>query len=342
MAETRTIENNLIVLKEYLVGSPNESHMELKTSKINIEVKDGAVLVKNLYLACEPYNMICMRKPIGPGISRELGSPLTGFGVGKVVESKDEKFKKGDLVWGMTGWEEYSVIGNTQDLYKIEHTDVPLSYYTGILGLPGMTAYVGFYQICEPKKGDRIFISSAAGAVGVLVGQFAKLIGCYVVGSAGSKEKVELLKTKLGFDEAFNYKEEQDFNAALKRHFPDGIDIYFDNVGGKMLDVALLNMRHHGRVASCGMISQYTLQQAEGIHNLMTLILKRLRLQGFVVSDHYHLYPEYLKLILPLIKEDKISYVEDIAEGLESAPAALVGIFSGRSIGKQVIAVARE
>ncbi|GAB2217970.1 hypothetical protein Droror1_Dr00001185 [Drosera rotundifolia] len=317
--------------------------MELKTSKINIEVKDGGVLVKNLYLACEPYNMIFMRKPFGPGFfSRELGSPLPGYGVGKVVESNEEKLKKGDLVWGMTGWEEYSVIGNTQGLFKIEHTDVPLSYYTGILGMPGMTAYVGFYQICEPKKGDRIFISSATGAVGVLVGQFAKLMGCCVVGSAGSKEKVELLKAKFGFDEAFNYKEEQDFNAALKRRFPEGIDIYFDNVGGKMLDAALLNMRLHGRVAVCGMMSQYTLQQAEGIHNMMTLILNRLRLQGFVVSDHYHLYPEYLKLILPLIKENKISYVEDIAEGLESAPAALVGIFSGRSIGKRVIAVARE
>ncbi|XLU29775.1 hypothetical protein S245_065841, partial [Arachis hypogaea] len=142
--------------------------------------------------------------------------PLTGYGVGRVLESGHPDYKKGDLVWGITKWEEYSLVSSDQTLFKIEHTDVPLSYYTGILGMPGMTAYVGFFELCSPKKGEKVFVSAASGAVGQLVGQFAKLAGCYVVGSAGSKEKVDLLKNKLGFDEAFNYKEESDLNAALK------------------------------------------------------------------------------------------------------------------------------
>ncbi|CAK9144051.1 unnamed protein product [Ilex paraguariensis] len=177
-------------------------------------------------------------------------------------------------------------------------------------GMPGLTAYVGFYEICTPKKGEKVFVSAASGVVGQVVGQFAKLMGCYVVGSAGSKEKVDLLKNKFGFDDAFNYKKEHDLDAALKRYFPEGIDIYFENVGGKMLDAVLLNMKIHGRIAMCGMISQYNnIHEPEGVTNLI---------------------------------ERNITYVEDIAEGLESGPAALVGLFNGLNIAKQVIVVARE
>lgn len=265
-----------------------------------------------------------------------------GFGVAKVVDSAHPKFKKDELVWGITGWEEYSVIKAPETLFKIHNTDVPLSYYTGILGMPGITAYGGFYELCSPKKGETVYVSAASGAVGQLVGQFAKLIGCYVVGSAGSKEKVELLKNKFGFDEAFNYKEEQDLSAALKRYFPDGIDIYFENVGGKMLDAVLLNMRVHGRIAVCGMISQYNLEQNEGVHNLFCLISKRLRMQGFLAVDYFPLYKKFVEMVTPHIKEGKVTYVEDIAEGIESAPGALVGLFSGRNVGKQVVLVARE
>ncbi|XP_055813134.1 2-alkenal reductase (NADP(+)-dependent)-like [Solanum dulcamara] len=208
--------------------------------------------------------------------------------------------------------------------------------------MPGITAYGGFYELCSPKKGETVYVSAASGAVGQLVGQFAKLVGCYVVGSAGSKEKVELLKNKFGFDEAFNYKEEQDLSAALKRYFPDGIDIYFENVGGKMLDAVLLNMRIHGRIAVCGMISQYNLEQNEGVHNLFCLISKRLRMQGFLAVDYFPLYQKFVEMVTPHIKEGKVKYVEDIAEGIESAPGALVGLFSGRNVGKQLVLVARE
>ncbi|KAD5803567.1 hypothetical protein E3N88_14927 [Mikania micrantha] len=208
--------------------------------------------------------------------------------------------------------------------------------------MPGMTAYVGFYEICAPQKGEYVFVSAASGAVGQLVGQFAKLSGCYVVGSAGTKEKVDLLKKKFGFDEAFNYKEEQDLDAALKRYFPNGIDIYFENVGGKMLEAVLSNMRVNGRISACGMISQYNLEQEEGVHNLINIITKSLRMQGFIVSGYYHLYPKYLEMIMPLIKQGKICYIEDVAEGLESAPMALIGLFSGKNVGKQVVVVARD
>ncbi|CAN1748333.1 NADP-dependent alkenal double bond reductase P2 [Linum perenne] len=305
MADGEVQQNKQIVLKEYATGFPKESQFGVTTVSIP-------------------------RKAI------------KGFGVSKVVDSGDSDFKIGDLVWGITGWEEYSVIPKPKSLFKIQNTDVPLSYYTGILGMPGVTAYFGFFDVCTPKKGEYVYVSAASGAVGQLVGQFAKLAGCYVVGSAGSKDKVELLKNKFGFDEAFNYKEETDLNAALKRYFPEGIDIYFENVGGKMLDAVLLNMRVRGRIAVCGMISQYNLEQGEGVHNLTSIIYKRVRIQGFASFDYFSRYNELLDAVGKYIKEGKIAYVEDIAEGLENAPAALLGLFSGRNVGKQVVAVARE
>ncbi|KAM1703554.1 hypothetical protein ACFX1X_026161 [Malus domestica] len=341
------ISNKQVLLKDYVTGFPKESDMQLTAATTKLKLPEGSkgVLVKNLYLSCDPYirNRMTKREP-GPSFTDSFkpGSPIVGYGVAKVLESGDPKFKQGDFIWGITGWEEYSVITATESLFKIQHTDVPLSYYTGILGMPGMTAYAGFYEVCNPKKGETVFVSAASGAVGQLVGQFAKSLGCYVVGSAGSKEKVDLLKNKFGFDKAFNYKEEPDLDAALKRYFPEGIDIYFENVGGKMLDAVLQNMRLHGRIAVCGMVSQYNLDQPEGCHNLMYLIIKQIRMQGFGVSSYYHLYGKFLEMVLPAIKEGKITYVEDVVEGLESAPAALIGLFAGRNVGKQVVVVSRE
>ncbi|XP_076908147.1 2-alkenal reductase (NADP(+)-dependent)-like [Bidens hawaiensis] len=337
------VRNKKIVLKDYVYGFPKESDMLLVTSDtINLKLTEdsNAVLVKNLYLSCDPYMRGRMSNTQGSYIdSITLGSPIEGLGVAKVIDSGHSKFKKGDLVWGMTRWEEYTIIkAPDQSIFKIEDTDVPLSYYTGILGMPGMTAYVGFYEICAPKNGECVFVSAASGAVG----QFAKLSGCYVVGSAGSKEKVDLLKNKFGYDEAFNYKEEQDLDAALKRYFPDGIDIYFENVGGKMLEAVLSNMRFNGRIAACGMISQYNLEQGEGVCNLMHIVTKSLCMQGFIVRNYFHMLPKYLEMVMPLIKQGKISYIEDVAEGLESAPAALIGLFSGKNVGKQVVVVARD
>ncbi|CAI0521275.1 unnamed protein product [Linum tenue] len=342
------MENKQVVLTEYVTGFPKESHLAVRNGgKIQLKAPQGSVLVKNLYLSCDPYMRGRMSPPKAGGdpnfASFTPGSPIQGFGVGKVVDSGVAEFKSGDFVWGVTSWEEYSIISNTKTLFKITNTeDVPLSYYTGLLGMPGVTAYFGFHDVCAPKKGEYVFVSAASGAVGQLVGQFAKLAGCYVVGSAGSKQKVELLKSKFGFDEAFNYKEENDLDAALKRYFPEGIDIYFENVGGKMLDAVLSNIRVHGRIAVCGMISQYNLEHHEGVHNLAAMIYKRVRMQGFVSFDYFARYSELLDDVVPYVKEGKIAYVEDVAEGLENGPAALVGLFSGRNVGKQVVAVAHE
>ncbi|GAB4825743.1 hypothetical protein Ancab_008617 [Ancistrocladus abbreviatus] len=346
--EAKEVSNKQIVLRDYVNKFPKESDMELKITKVNLKLPEGsdAVLLKNLYLSIDPFIRIRISKPsTRPGFSEsyKLGLPIRGFGVAEVVDSGHPEFKKGDLVWGMTSWEEYTLITSVppEGFFKIEHTDVPLSYYTGILGMPGMTAYGGFLQLYTPKKGDRVFVSAAFGPVSQLVGQFAKLMGCYVVGSAGSSQKVDLLKNKLGFDDAFNYKEEPKLDAALKRYFPGGIDICIENVGGKMLDAVILNMKVHGQIAVCGMISQYNLEQLECLQNLFCLIMNRIRLDGLIASDYYHLYPKYLEMVLPLIKEGKIVYAEDTVEGLESAPAALVGLFSGRNLGKQVVVVGR-
>ncbi|XP_022759918.1 2-alkenal reductase (NADP(+)-dependent)-like [Durio zibethinus] len=293
--------------------------MAITIGNIKLKVPAGskAILVKNLYLSCDPYMRHLMRSQGSLLLhSYTPGSPITGFGVAKALDSDHPDFKEGDLVWGTTGWEEYSLLTAPEGLFKIQHSDVPLSYYTGILGMPGLSAYAGFYEVCSPKKGKYVFVSAASGAVGQLVGQFAKLMGCNVVGSKAKKEKVELLKNKFGFDDAFNYKQEHDLTAALKRYFPEGIDIYFENVGGKMLDAVILNMRIHGRITVCGMISQYNLDQPEGVHNLMLIVYKRVRIEGFSVFDYYPQYSKFLDFVLPSIKDGKIKYVEDVAEGI--------------------------
>ncbi|CAA7036309.1 unnamed protein product [Microthlaspi erraticum] len=344
-----TTTNKQIIFPEYVSGFPKESDLNITTTTIDLKLPEGStsVLVKNLYLSCDPYMRICMGKPdplanslVPPYIT---GEPIVGLGVSKVIDSGHPDYKKGDLLWGLVGWEEYTVITLTPySHFKINHTDVPLSYYTGLLGMPGMTAYAGFYEVCSPKKGETVFVSAASGAVGQLVGQFAKMMGCYVVGSAGSKEKVDLLKEKFGFDEAFNYKEEQDLSSSLKRCFPEGIDIYFENVGGKMLDAVLVNMKSQGRIAVCGMISQYNLVDTEGVHNLPTILYKRIKIQGFRVFDFYDKYSKFLDFVLPHIREGNITYIEDITEGLESGPSALLGLFHGKNVGKQLFVVARE
>ncbi|ESW06333.1 hypothetical protein PHAVU_010G039200 [Phaseolus vulgaris] len=315
MAELR---NRQVVLNNYVVGFPKESDMSIVEGTITLKLPEGSsdLLLKNLYLSCDPYMRFLMTKednPLGIG-AYKLYSALTGNGVSKVVESGDPDYKKGDLVCAWTRWEEYSLIPSSQIRFKIEHTDLPLSYYSGVLGMPGLSAYAGFFEVGSPKKGDNVFVSAASGAVGQLVGQFAKLKGCMLL---------EVLEAKI-------------------RYFPEGIDIYFENVGGKTLDAVLPNMRLHGRIPICGMISQYNLTQPEGVTNLAHLIFKRVKMEGFLVSEFFHLFPKFLDFVMPLIREGKVVYVEDIVEGLENGPAALVGLYSGRNVGKQVVVVARE
>ncbi|KAL3578932.1 hypothetical protein D5086_020436, partial [Populus alba] len=299
-----TVDNKQVIFKGFIDRIPRETDMELKIGKIELKAPkgSGAFLVKNLYLSCDPYMRGRMREYYDSYIPPFVpGQAIQGFGVSKVVDSDDPDFKPGDLVSGLTGWEEFSLMRKHEQLRRIQQDDIPLSYHVGLLGMAGFTAYAGFYEVCSPEIGENVFVSAASGAVGQLVGQLAKLHGCYVVGSAGTSQKVNLSRTKFGFDDAFNYTE-HDLAAALKRYFPEGIDIYFDNVGGKMLDEAILHMKPHGRVAACGMISQYNLEEPEGIHTLV--------------------------------------HVEDVAEGLENASSALIGVFHGHNVGKKAVRVA--
>ncbi|VFQ84530.1 unnamed protein product [Cuscuta campestris] len=349
--EGMMMRNKQVVLKRYVEGLPKESDFEVKISSIKSEIPQGtkaAVLVKNLYLACDPYLRHQMSQDdhsdnIDLLVPFKLGSVMEGFGVCNVLKSSDPAFKEGDYVWGVTGWEEYSLIQNpaTSILFKItaDQPDVPLSYYTGILGMVGLTAYVGIFNVCRPKEGEVVYVSTAAGGTGMLAGQFAKMLGAYVVGSTSTNEKVDILLNKLGFDDAFNYKQEPNFAAALKRCCPKGIDVYFDNVGGPMLDEVIGHMNLHGRIGICGMISQYSLKEPDGIRNLFRVITKCLRVEGFTEIDNWHLVPTYTKWVLEKLKEKKLVYIEDISNGLDNAPSALVSIFNGKNIGKKVVSV---
>ncbi|CAN6353209.1 unnamed protein product [Urochloa humidicola] len=315
--EAAEVPNKRVILKRYVTGFPSEDDMEVVTGTARLAVPEGsaAMVIKNLYVSCDPYMRGRMTKHERPSYVPDfvVGEALVNFGVGKVMASGHPDYKVGDLVWGMTGWEEYTLVPKPETFFKINHPEFPLSYYTGVLG-----------------------------AVGQLVGQLAKLTGCYVVGSAGSDEKVNLLKTKFGYDEAFNYKKEKDLDAAMRRYFPEGIDIYFENVGGPTLEAVLDNMRIHGRIPVCGMISQYNLEEPEGVRNLFQVVAKRLRMEGFMVFDYFNQYYKFEEEMAGYLKEGKITYVEDIAEGLEKGPAALIGLFTGRNVGKQLVAIARE
>ncbi|TVU03027.1 hypothetical protein EJB05_51441, partial [Eragrostis curvula] len=341
------VQNKKVVLKRHVTGYPVEEDMEIVADTVELRVPAGlknAVLVKNLYLSCDPWIRGRMSKhddgAAVPAPDFVIGEALVNYGVCKIVESTHPKFNAGDLVWGMSGWEEYTLVTQSESLNKINHPELPLSYYTGVLGMTGLTAYSGFVEVGRPKRGDTVFVSAASGAVGQIVGQLAKIFGCYVVGSAGSDEKVALLKTKFGYDDAFNYKSEKSLAAALKRCFPNGIDIYYDNVGGAMLDAALLHMRHGGRVVVCGMISQYNLEEHDGVRNLVCIIPKSVRVEGFNVGNYFHEYAKFEEEMAGYIKEGKVVVVEDAVEGIEKAPAALIGLFSGKNVGKQLVALA--
>ncbi|KAL3684331.1 hypothetical protein R1sor_002353 [Riccia sorocarpa] len=338
------VTNRKITLKRYVEGWPKESDLELVTTKEKLELRgEKDLIVRVLYLSCDPFlrwNMSKTQDPYAPPFAP--GEPIAGYALGKVLLSSDPNFKEGDIVSGLMEWADYAhrYTQRPNSLTKVGAEGVPLSYYLGILGMPGFTAYAGFFKVCEPKKGETIYVSAAAGAVGQMVGQFAKAFGCRVVGSAGSPRKVDLLKSKFGYDEAFNYKEENDLDAALKRYCPGGIDMYFENVGGKMLDAVLLNIKDHGRIAVCGMISQYNKEEPDPIYNLTNLIKRRVKMQGFLINDYNEdVQPEFLKNVTEWYKEGKVHYVEDLAVGLEKAPAAFIGMLEGKNVGKQSVKV---
>ena len=301
---------------------------------------DGDVLVRGLYMSVDPYmrGRMMDRKSYVPPF--QIGEPLKAGVVGQVVESKNPNLKPGQIVSGMLDWAEYTLVKGGTGLMPIPQSNVPLSYFLGVLGMPGMTAYVGLLDIGKPKQGETVYVSAAAGAVGQIVGQIAKMKGCRVVGSAGDDEMVGWLTKEAGYDAAFNYKTVGSLDKALAEHCPKGIDVYFENVGGAMLDAVLVKMNVRGRIVACGMISQYNLEKPEGVHNLMMVVGNRLTIQGFIVSDHFDRLPTFIQEMSGWLAEGKIKYREDVADGIAAAPAAFIGMLKGENKGKQVVKIA--
>jgi NADPH-dependent curcumin reductase CurA len=265
----------------------------------------------------------------------EIGKPLQGGAVGEVVESKTDAFKAGDVVASSYGWREYFVTA-PQELLPIRHKLEPLSVYLGTLGMPGMTAWVGL-NLVEVKTGDTVFISGAAGAVGSVAGQLAKQRGCRVIGSAGSDAKVRFLREECGFDVAFNYRTASN-HEHLSREVPEGIDVYFDNVGGEALEAALSAMRPRGRIIACGSISMYNQEQPQpGPSNLFLMVVKRLTMKGFIVMDWLDRQKDFEREVGALLAAGKLKHKETVVEGLDNAIAAFLGLFKGENLGKMVV-----
>ncbi|KAK2665382.1 hypothetical protein Ddye_003956 [Dipteronia dyeriana] len=344
------VTNRYITIKAHIYGAPKESDFELKDAALPLRVDPdtNVVIVKNLYVSIDPYQLNRMKSfsssqsAINFAAGVTPGEGIDAYGVGKVVVSGNPEFEKDDLVVGLICWGDYTVVKPGVLLRKFDPLGLPVSYQVGILGFSGLTAYAGLFDICKPKKGEKVFVSAASGSVGNLVGQYAKLFGCYVVGSAGSKEKVALLKEKLGFDDAFDYKEETDLKATLKKYFPDGIDIYFDNVGAEMQEAAVANMKAFGRVAVCGVISEYTEAGKRAAPDMLDVVYKRIKIQGFLAADHMNLYQDFLNKTCDQLRTGEIQALEDISDGVESIPSAFVGLFRGDNIGKKIVRIAQE
>ncbi len=303
------------------------------------ELADGQVLVKTSYISLDP----AMRGWMAEGRSYvppvQIGEVMRAGTVGTVVESKGEKLAVGDYVSGWLGVQEYAVCDENA-VFKVDPGEIALPTYLGALGMPGVTAYFGLLDVGAPKEGETVVVSGAAGAVGSVVGQIAKIKGCRVVGIAGGPEKCGWIVEELGFDAAIDYKGE-DVADALRKHCPEGIDVYFDNVGGDILDAALARLARGARVPICGAISQYNnLESVKGPSNYMSLLVNRARMEGFVVIDYMSRAPEATREMAGWIAEGKLIAREDVVEGLESFPEALQKLFRGENVGKLVLKVA--
>ena len=325
----------------------NRPSSEAQTSNFKLvksetpALQDGQVLVCHHYMSLDPYMRGRMNDSKSYAIPQEVGAVMGGGTVGEVVESKNPKFAVGDKVVGMGGWQQYSVVdGNAVGaMRKVDTTHIPLSHYLGAVGMPGVTAYYGLLKICQPKAGETVCVTAASGAVGSAVGVLAKARGCRVLGIAGGKDKCDYAVKELGFDACIDYKEHADgkaLNAALKEAAPNGIDCYFENVGGWILDVVLARMNAFGRIAVCGMIAGYDGQPLP-LAAPALILMSRLKIEGFIVSEHMDVWPEALKELGGLIATGKFKPRETVAHGIEAAPEAFLGLLKGRNFGKQVV-----
>lgn len=303
---------------------------------------EGEVLVRNIYVSVDPYmrgRMIDRPSYMPPF---ELGKALEGGCVGQIVESRNGRLREGQYVVGMQGWREF-YLSNGRGLLPVDPGLAPLPAYLGVMGMPGLTAYVGLLDFGKPVQGETLFVSAAAGAVGSTVCQIGKIKGCRVVGSAGSDEKVDWLLGEAGIDRAFNYKRALSLNRELEKLCPGGIDVYFENVGGAHLEAALERMNLRGRIVLCGMIARYNDTKLEpGPRNLFLAIGKRLTLRGFIVSDHLDRISSFTTDMARWISEGKIRWKTTVLEGIEKAPDAFIGLFKGENLGKMLVRVSPE
>jgi len=303
------------------------------------ELQDGQVLIRNLYLSLDPANRAWVREEGSYMAPIPLGSVMPGIAVGVVEESRNPNFQAGDNVQGFLGWQEYAV-SDGAGLNKLPNNPaIPLTAYLGLFGGIGLTAYFGLLDITDPKPGETLVVSAAAGAVGSIVGQIGKIKGCHVVGIAGSDEKLKWIVDELGYDAAINYKTEN-IRQGLKRTCPNGIDIYFDNVGGEILDAALAMINLRARISVCGMISQYNATApVPGPYNLINILARRAKMQGFIVTDYLPRAQEAIPELIKWYLEGKLKYRVDVVEGLKEAPRAVNKLFDGSNQGKLIIKV---
>jgi NADPH-dependent curcumin reductase CurA len=330
--------NRQITLAARPTGLPKESDFRLVESPIPTP-GTGEVLVRTLYLSLDPYMRSRMNEAKSYAPPVQIGEVMVGGTVCRVEQSNDPNFQPGDIVVANTGWQDYAA-ARARDLHKLDPSAAPVTTALSVLGHIGLTAYFGLIDICHPIAGETVVVSGAAGAVGSVVGQIAKILGCRVIGIAGTDAKVQYLLDELGFDGAFNYKTTADYRARIKELCPKGVDVYFDNVGGAITDAVLSNLNLRARVSICGQISLYNLEKPEmGPRFLPLLIVYRAKIEGFLVSDYAPRFGEGLRQLAIWFGEGKLKYKETIEEGLENAPRAFIGMLQGKNTGKQLVRV---
>jgi NADPH-dependent curcumin reductase CurA len=317
-------------------GFPGEDLFEVAETPVP-EPADGQLLIRNAYFSVDPYmrpRMNDVRSYVAPFT---VGEAMTGGAVGQVVVSHHEGHPEGSWVVHGLGWREWA-LSEGSGLRRIDASIAPVSTALGVLGMPGLTAYYGLFELGAPKEGETVFVSGAAGAVGSTAGQMARIAGCRVIGSAGSDEKLAWLR-ELGFDAVFNYRERA-AREALAELASDGIDIYFDNVGGEHLEAAIGALRTYGRVVACGSISRYNdVEPTPGPRNMFMVVTKRLRIQGYIITDHYDRFAEFHAAAQEWVRDGRLRYRETIIEGIENAPRAFLGLLRGENIGKMLVKV---
>jgi NADPH-dependent curcumin reductase len=328
-------KNIQVIVTELPTDWVKESHFKIIETEMPIP-GDGQILVQNNWLSLDPYMRGRMSKSKSYAKGVDVGDVMVGGTAGTVIESKSSLYHVGDQVVTATGWQKYG-IANEKEVTKIHSKGIPSSAYVGVLGMPGVTAWMGLMDICQPKAGETVLVDAASGAVGSVVGQLAKAQGCKVVGIAGGPTKCEYVVKELGFDTCVDHKSPT-FKDDLKDATPNGVDCLFENVGGMIFDNILARMNPFSRIALCGLVSEYN-TEPHGFKNLRSILVNRIKFQGFIVSDRPEAWPQIIQSLESRILEGKLKYKESIVEGLENAPKAFVGLLKGENFGKQLIKI---